>query len=545
MIVCFACHEPVIESKIEASEMWNDAVMDVAELGAPVLDGSLSLLMDSSRSDGWLDMERHTSADFGHEDVWNQVSDPDAGQVSDLALMDSSGAQAIDHTQLLRQTYMPLIGSLANPERGFYTHIETVLSHESSTGLDAMLLDRLNQSGRRLVLFVVDLSRYTDTALHNDALLALDADFRRIRIAGLKAIVRFRYAANSTPPYGDASPEQVQAHLVSLTTVLRANADIIMTLQVGFIGAWGEWFYSDHWGDLGQWSPTDLDNRRALVAQLLNILPVTRTVQLRTPLYRTALFGSQHDCESGSTLGRIGQHNDCFLASETDFGTYQNPMVDYPWLALNTQCVPMGGETCAVFGDRSSCATALEEMRRFHWSYLNGSYHPDVLSNWSDEGCLSTIEQHLGYRLTLDSASHSVQTAPGAPFQIQFSGRNLGFAPPVNPREVAIVLAAVGDGRQWVGTLDADPRGWLEAFDIDGLLGVPDDMPPGGYHVFLRLSDPEPSLRHRPEYAIQLANEGLYDARTGLHDLLSTVEIRQGAALPYNGVHWFEPLRND
>ena len=312
-----------------------------------------------------------------------------------------------------------------------------------------------------------------------------------------------------------------------------------MTLQAGFIGAWGEWFYSDHWGDLGQWSTQDQENRRDLVAQLLSILPNSRTVQLRTPRYRTALFGFEHHCEPGESLTRIGHHNDCFLASETDFGTYQNPIVEYPWLAINTQCVPMGGETCAVFDERSNCETALVELRQFHWSYLNGAYHPEVIANWSAQGCLSNIEQHLGYRLTLDSLIHSIETTPGSPLQVKLRGRNLGFAAPINPRKVSILLRSEADGRTWTVALNEDPRRWLETFEVDAIIGIPTVMPPGYYRLYLRLSDPEPRLSMRPEYSIQLANEGLYDEQTGTHDLMSSVRIRAGRTVPYDGTDWF------
>ena len=42
----------------------------------------------------------------------------------------------------------------------------------------------------------------------------------------------------------------------------------------------------------------------------------------------------------------LGHHNDCFLASSTDYGTYDDVGKEYPYLEQDTKYVPMGGETC-------------------------------------------------------------------------------------------------------------------------------------------------------------------------------------------------------
>ena len=64
----------------------------------------------------------------------------------------------------------------------------------------------------------------------------------------------------------------------------------------------------------------------------------------------------------------------------------------------------MGGETCAVNSPRSDCTTAMEELERFHFSYLNWDYNLDVLNSWSGvEGCIDNVMSHLGYQLVIGS----------------------------------------------------------------------------------------------------------------------------------------------
>ncbi len=51
-------------------------------------------------------------------------------------------------------------------------------------------------------------------------------------------------------------------------------------------------------------------------------------------------------------------------------------------------------------------------------------------------------------------------------------------------------------------------------------------MPAGAYGLLLWLPAPEAALRDRPEYAIRLATEGLWDADHGWHDLGLAVEVQ-------------------
>ena len=51
------------------------------------------------------------------------------------------------------------------------------------------------------------------------------------------------------PPYGDAPKNIVLNHIAQLKPLLQDNADVIACMQMGFIGTWGENYYSDYFGD--------------------------------------------------------------------------------------------------------------------------------------------------------------------------------------------------------------------------------------------------------------------------------------------------------
>ena len=72
----------------------------------------------------------------------------------------------------------------------------------------------------------------------------------------------------------------------------------------------------------------------------------------------------------GSHISRTGHHNDCFLASDTDYGTYNAPYSstntdEYEYLAQETKYTSMGGKTCNLNPPRSSCDKAKEELELF------------------------------------------------------------------------------------------------------------------------------------------------------------------------------------
>jgi hypothetical protein len=184
--------------------------------------------------------------------------------------------------------------------------------------------------------------------------------------------------------------------------------------------------------------------------------------------------------------------------------------------------VAIGGETCEVgFSsnlDRRSCSVATEELARFHWTYLNSSWHEPTLQIWKDQGCWDEISQQLGYRYRLDTAQLPGQVLAGTNLTGEIAIANDGYATLFNPRPVYLVL----DGPTRVELrLDTDPRQWKAGENTTVSLNepVPTSLGAGNYTVALWLPDASDSLRNRPDYAVQLANVDVWDAATGYNKL--------------------------
>jgi len=372
------------------------------------------------------------------------------------------------------------------------------------------------------------LAEYRASPLGRAALDQLQQQFDTVRAAGLKMILRFAYTKSTA---GDDAPrDRVLAHLDQLAPYLRANSDVIDVLQAGFVGAWGEWYYTQHFGDAGNVSPADWANRKAVTDKILDVLPATRMVQVRTPKIKRTMYDTEPlppgRAYDGTPIARVGHHNDCFLASPDDYGTYEDPAVEYPYLHAETTYLAMGGETCAVNPPRSDCPTATDETALFHWSYLNADYHPDVLAGWRAQGCLADLTRRLGYRIALRTGTYPTTASPGEDLPVSVTVANEGLAAPHNPRGVALVLRNTATGTYYWLTMDADPRTWLPGATttIDETVALPNDMPPGEYALLLTL--PDPQLSSRPEFSVRLATENVWEPGTGFNDLGHTVTVR-------------------
>ena len=434
-------------------------------------------------------------------------------------LMGCGSASTSPEPESVTHTYVSSDASILNPERGFFTPYEL----PGSAGFSPV-----RTTGNTLVHLNIRLDNWRETDIPRAVLDGLDSNFSDIRDAGVKAIIRFAY---NEGPYPDSEPDASKAmilrHIEQLTPLLQKNADIIAWLEAGFIGAWGEWHTSTHGLD-------NLIDKHDVLKALVAAVP-NRYVQVRYPANIIELYPSPKEAVNG----RVAHHNDCFLSSDTDVGTYErdgeNTIVrDQAYLAELTRFTPMSGETCAPFPPRSECANAVHEMELLHFSAINEAYHKGILRSWEEGGCMEEINNRLGYRLTLASADFNEEVRPGGRLNLTVNLQNAGFASIINERPLYVVLAGRDAIPPYEVRLNIDPRHWEfgeSSFNVR--LHIPSNALEGAYRIALWLPDEYESLRDNPFYAIQFANENTWDESTGFN-LLGTITISKGITGEYS-----------
>ena len=412
-------------------------------------------------------------------------------------------------------------GDIPNPERGFLSHIE-IFSNGSMSPLSNSVFESSRLLGQRLIYTIYYMPDFIDSPISDSFLALVDANMKKIRENGFKCVLRFAYKRNYTEfdhPW-DAAPEVVNGHIDQLAPVLRANSDVIFCLEAGFVGTFGEWYYTDNYVYQPK-TAADYELRRQLLKKLLRTMPETRQVLVRYPTAKTTIYGitaadsltvaTAHD---GSDISRTGHHNDCFVSSSNDVGTYMNT-AERKYVYAESRYTIWGGETCALT-PYCDCKLTLPKCEEHHMTYLNLNYHQSVISRWRSQGCFSEISRRMGYRLSLETAMLSKDPMPGENMKIVLKIRNGGYAAPMNPRALEIVIVD-SDGTKTVHQVaDADPRFWFENTSsvVETDMRLPDSFGKGS-RLYLNLPDPEKSLHDNPAYSIRLANEDIWDEETG------------------------------
>ncbi|GHU93543.1 hypothetical protein FACS1894156_0510 [Bacteroidia bacterium] len=413
---------------------------------------------------------------------------------------------------------------IRNPERGFFNHLEW--NNANGSPMSSGTLQTLKDQYLSLVANIYYMMNYADKPL-DAPMLALVADnLQAARDNGFKVILRFAYSKSESAAVYDAPLEIVTGHIRQLKSILQEYVDVIAVMEAGFVGVWGEWYYTNHYG--GGTMP-NITMRNQLVDSILAALPAERMICLRTPGYKLKMLGityadtlTRSEAYSGTKKARLAYHNDCFVASSNDMGTFFS-LVERVYNRADSRYTAMGGETCAP-SDYSECVNSLVQMRDYHWSYLNKDYHQKVLGSWASQGCMDDVKKRLGYRFELHYADRPTTVQKGADYNIKCFIKNSGFAAPYNPRDVYLLLLT-NDGSevQRIKLNNVDPRFWMagEYRLVDMALPIPENMAAGEYKLALYLPDPKPTIAAVPDYAIRFANNNLWNDAKGYNTLFT------------------------
>lgn len=421
-------------------------------------------------------------------------------------------------------THMTLTEStedIANPERGFY-YARSTSYPLTATSVQAARL-------KNVTIFHIGylITEYIESDIADSFLQRIKTEMQILRDNGAKCVLRFSYkdSAEETDKPWDATPEWVARHIQQLKPVLQEYGDVIMCFQAGFVGVWGEWYYTSNFVSSPS-TPEEHALRKGVVDAMLEALPSDRMVALRTPAFKRMMYAESYTdtltvatAHNGSARARISCFNDCFGASSSDYGTFSGEESREFW-KKETRYVLMGGETCGV-SDYCTCTASLKDMEDYHWTYLNNDYHQDVIAGWETGGCLNEIKLRLGYRLSLTDIYHTSIMTPGKDFNIVLKIRNTGFAAPMNGRAVELVLVD-GTGRTTVWECpEIDPRYWFagESVTIDKTVKIPAETT-GECTLYLNLPDPKTTLHDNPMFSIRLANDNIWVEDKGYNRLV-------------------------
>ncbi|MFD2564685.1 DUF4832 domain-containing protein [Aquimarina rubra] len=448
------------------------------------------------------------------------------------------------HTLLLGQSinYTASTNIIANPERGLQKYSITSSSYATTANANNLSIETLNgwkTSADKVTVvyryFLLD--AFLNSNINTTFLENIQTDFNNVRTAGLKIIVRFSYSNAQGTTAQQPTKSQILTHITQLSAILNTNKDVIFSLQAGFIGTWGEWYYtnSTEFGTDGNISQTQWANRKEIIDAMLAATPIEIPIQVRYAGIKTTMYGNtqlnEQTAYQNTANARIGFYNDAFLNDYGDQGTYsvssqcQNPVgtTGYNYISNETQYLPMTGETNGLNtcdnGFRTSSSNALNELNLTNWTTLNRDYYTPFWTQVINSGDYEELIKNLGYRFVLNSSTVAINSGD---FDVTLNLSNVGYARPFKERDVYLVLKNTQTDEITTALIDTDIRTWessvsiTQNFDL-GLTGT--------FQLYLWMPDNKTALASNADYSIQFANVGTWESTTGYNNLLQTITL--------------------
>ena len=329
-----------------------------------------------------------------------------------------------------------------------------------------------------------DTIRGTNQDLTEDALNVLQTTFDNIRANNGFAIVRICYdpwyngRSNVTPEH-----KWVMRHVEQLAPVLSKNTDVIVALEMGMHGAYGE-MHSD----------TNITYDR--IAEATNLMlrstPPELKILTRTGNYSAKVLGFDNwgvdfhiDGDKfkeiakakGDTMYRVGMFNDGYLGTQYDYGTWGADCATsicreegVAWLEKYGINTPYGGEALTTADNYQVINTPeflAYEGFRTHTSYLNIQWNNKLIESWKktpftqkdfdyDPARVDSlsgfkyINDHLGYRFVLRESWLSDTVGSDGILRAKLRIQNVGFGNLTRKMKVSLYV----HGMTNIGPLD-------------------------------------------------------------------------------------------
>ncbi len=151
--------------------------------------------------------------------------------------------------------YVDSTAIIANPERGLFDHDGTC---DANPFDEERLKSLRREQAITLVRCIFYLEGYQARPLDTPVFDKLNDRVGTVKRLGLKLVLRFAYSEHSDL---DANITMVETHISQLAPFLQANDSVIHVLESGFIGKFGEGYYThqksangsltDSYGDQG------------------------------------------------------------------------------------------------------------------------------------------------------------------------------------------------------------------------------------------------------------------------------------------------------
>lgn len=454
---------------------------------------------------------------------------------------------------------------LHNPNRGFRLETAVDLIEDANDPIKDLILqaEKYKNDSVALVQSYFYLTYSVGKELTENNINVMQIYFDQLEKMGLKTVLRFAYERdfNGRAPVGPTL-EQALAHLDQLKPFLEKNKHLILVVQAGIIGAWGEWHGSVH----GLHNSDE--SKRAVLKKLLEVVPEEKMIQVRIPVYKNLLK------EEPALYKRISFHDDFIVIKPEKWdgdmheGTANfNQMVEespsliidgeLPWGFWSVGKDPdtpvagwiIDGHEVArrLFLQHYTSLSIVHNYKEQHPNYMfdedkapeysmivwkkttlsedflrqnkmpvSDNYFKKSDGSRTERNVFEYIRDHLGYRIELQKISFDDNQKPGGLFSVKLELINRGFATVFGDYKLYFVLID-DEGKITELPVEVNLNEWQPYYPenadaaslihtVNTSVKLPESLLSGKYKLGLWIPDGSEHLKYNNRYAIRCAN---------------------------------------
>ena len=399
-----------------------------------------------------------------------------------------------------------------------------------------------------------------DKEINEQTLQAIRTTFETARKMGVQCIPRFAYEQDGYVGAEPAGIDTILLHIEQLSEILNEYKDIVIAIEGGMIGPWGE-MHSSMYAEkeyanaiIGAW----IDNLDPSIAVLLRnpTMVVNYAKRLGPALIKDLPLSKDHRAY------RIGMYNDGYLGTDADYGTWGSGLTraqGVKFLKSQGDRAPYGGEmahtTVEFLAQNNSPIYTdgfIKELYDSHLTYLRNlvsnstGLQPELerlilderydfegmpdYSEYYGSSLHKFMLDHMGYRFVLRDARLTASVKRGDVFRLTGKVENTGFANLYGKLKSEVLLINE-EGEKIYVPVDVDPHAWrsctTSTYDVS--VTIPADAPAGEYTAYLRFSAISGEESNSQTRAGPFANEGVYEQKYNANNLGTfTVEEEVG-----------------
>ncbi len=388
-----------------------------------------------------------------------------------------------------------------------------------------------------------------DEELNEQTLEAIRETFETARKLGVQCIPRFAYAWDDHVGAEPAELEMIITHIEQISEILNDYTDIVIAIEGGMIGPWGEMHSSKY---------AEKNYANAIIGAWVENLDESICVLLRNPTMVVNFAGrlgpaliKDLPLDKDHKAYRIGMYNDGYLGTDNDYGTWGDGFTRKQGVQfLNSQAhIPYGGEmahtTVEFLAQHNSPIYTdgfVKELYDSHLSYLRNlttnttglqtelerlefgdEYYfegmPDV-SEYYGMSLQKFMLDHMGYRFVLRDAQLSKEVKRGDVLRLKGSVENTGFGNLLGSIKSEVVLVDAAGKKTYI-PVDIDPLKWysMGTYDYNVTVTVPKDAPAGTYTAYLRFSAVAGEDSTSQSRAVPFANPDVYESKINANNI--------------------------